>query len=185
MGTLDPIADTETREQSSLSPRIDGFDGKRIGLLSNAKQTAKPLLMTVKSVIEEEYDNVSFDFYEVDALDDLKDKEVQSDIQEWAQSLDAGITAMGDCGSCTKYLVWGTDSIEKAGTPGVGLLTDGFVLDWKSNSADRGRKIRYKVVPIRSEVSDRQRIEDKIDLSTIEDIESEHTRPLTDEEEGK
>lgn len=184
MGLLDPTASAEETEQMPLSPRIDELSTKRIGLVGNGKQSAEPVLNIVEERLREKYDDPDIRYHLVDELNMLKDESVQADIGEWAveNDLDLAITAMGDCGSCTKFLVWATDAVEKVDIPAVGLVDEGFVMDWKSNSIERGRPLRYQIIPVRCEVTDRDRIRENMTMDVIESIEEELTRPLEQSE---
>lgn len=184
MALLDPTAAADEVERKALSPRLDGLSGTRIGLLGNGKQAAEPVLNIVERRLRERYgDDVEVDYYLVDELNLLKDDAELERITDWAAAdIDVGITAIGDCGSCTKFLAWGTDAVEEAGVPAVGLLDQGFVLDWQSNAIEWGRPLRYEVIPVRCEVVDRDRIDRELTADVLDGIEDELTRPLTDEE---
>jgi len=183
MSFLDPTASAEDTEQKPLAERIDSLDGKRIGLVGNGKQAAEPVLNVVEERLREQYDDVSIEYYLVEELNMLKDDSVLEDIGEWsADTVDVAITAMGDCGSCTKFLAWATDSIEANGVPAVGLVEEGFVMDWKSNSIERGRSLRFQVIPVRCEVTDRDRIRGDITGDVLADIADELTRPRDEDE---
>jgi hypothetical protein len=73
-------------------------------------------------------------------------------------------------------------AVEDAGVPSVGLVDEGFVLDWQSNAIEWGRPLRYEVIPVRCEVVDRERIDRELTGEVLDGIEDELTRPLTDEE---
>lgn len=183
MGILDPTASAESTDRKPLAERVDGLSGKRIGLFGNGKQAADPVLDIVGERLRERYDDVAIETYYLDELNLLKDDAVLADIEEWAsEHVDVGIAAMGDCGSCTKFLTWQTDAIEEAGVPAVGLVEEGFVPDWKSNSIERGRSLRYQVIPVRCEVTDRDRIREGLTMDVIEAIEDELTRPRQESE---
>ena len=184
MGLLDPTAKAEETKQEPIAPRVDGLDGTRIGLIGNGKQSAEPVLNIVEERLEEKYDDISIAYYLVEELNMLKDEAVQNDITEWADGrIDVGITAMGDCGSCTKFLVWATDAVEKAGIPAVGLVDEGFVMDWKSNAIERGRPLRYQIIPVRCEVTDRDRIRSNMTMDVIDAIEEELVRTRDETEQ--
>lgn len=183
MGLLDPTASAESVDRMSLAPRVDDVDGLRVGLVGNGKQSAEPVLDVVRERLEERDGDVTIEYYLVDELNMLKDDAVLEQVGEWAaDTVDVAITAMGDCGSCTKFLAWQTDAIEDAGVPAVGLLDEGFVTDWKSNAIERGRSLRYQVIPVRCEVTDRDRIRGNVSADVLEEIERELTRPLDESE---
>lgn len=189
MDFLDPVSEAEESERKPLSTRIDSVEGTRIGLLDNGKPAAGPILEVIENKLRNRYSSVGFDHYALAEFNMLKDQDVLDDIQQWASdnSIDAVISAMGDCGSCTKFLAWGTEHVEKAGVPAVGLIDDGFEMDWKSNSIEKGRPLRYSKIPVRCEVTDVRRIDEELTKPAIDDILDELTRPLGEREllEGK
>lgn len=185
MGLLDPTSAAEKKRVKPLADRIDGIEGKTIGLLGNGKQAAEPVLNVVEETLSEMYTNIAFDYHLVGELNLLKQDSELERIQEWAnEEVDVGITAYGDCGSCTKFLAWGTDAMEEAGVPAVGLLDEGFVLDWKSNAIEWGRPLRYQTTPVRSEETNINRVRRAISEDVIRNIEQSLTQPLSDEERG-
>lgn len=188
MGLLDPTttADYESREIHALAPRIDELDGKRIGLYDNGKMAAEPVLEVLRERLETRYPNSSFHEHAKDAKHAVQDPEELAAVTEWAREaeLDACIGAIGDCGSCTKFLTWGMQAVEEAGVPTVGLVDEGFELDWQTNAIERGWPLRYNTDAVRSEVRDRDLIAERLTPETLEAIADELTRPLTDKERG-
>lgn len=183
MGLLDPTASAESTTQEPLAPRVDTLAGKRIGLVGNGKQAAEPVLNIVEECLRDRYEDCTIEYYLVDELNMLKDEAVQADISAWAaETVDLAITAIGDCGSCTKFLVWATDAVEQENIPAVGLVDEGFVMDWKSNAIERGRPLRYQVIPVRCEITDRDRIRASMTMDVMAEIEEELTRPREDNE---
>lgn len=185
MDIENPTAGRETPSLTPLAPRVGGLDGKRIGLYDNGKMAAEPVLAVLRGKLADAYDDVTFDEFSLSAKHLIQDPENQSAVEEWASGdLDVCIGAIGDCGSCTKYLVWGLQVVEEAGVPSVGLLDEGFVLDWQSNAVERGIPLRYHAGAVRSEVRDHDLIAERLTPGAIEGIEDGLTRPLTDKERG-
>lgn len=182
MGLVTPSPDDDDIEQKPLVPRVDSLAGATIGLYDNGKPAAEPLLTAVQEQLADRYPDATFEWYHVPHLNQIKDDDVQDDVREWAGSIDVGIGAIGDCGSCTKFLAWGVELIEDAGTPGVGLLDEGFELDYQSNAIERGRALRYKKTPVRCETTDLERVRQEVTDEVVDGIEDELTRPLTDKE---
>lgn len=185
MGLIDPTSEADESERKPLSDRVDSLDGKTIGLYDNGKPAAEPLLTAVQEKLAERYPNAKFEWYHVPFLNDIKDEDVQADVVEWAEGVDTAIGAIGDCGSCTKFLAWGVEKIEDAGTPGVGLIDEGFELDYQSNSIERGRPLRYKRTPVRCETTDLERIRQEVTEDVMAGIEDELTRPLAEKERAE
>ncbi|SEH18091.1 hypothetical protein SAMN04487967_3617 [Natronorubrum sediminis] len=181
----DPVADSEEAERKPIAPRLEQIEGTRIGLFDNGKPAAEPLLDVVEERLEEAYPTVTVDRYAVAHLNRIKNEEEMADIEAWAdENLDACIGAIGDCGSCTKYLVYGIEAVERSGTPGVGIVDEGFALDWDTNARDFGRDMRYYTLPAISEVVDRDRFREQITADVLDNILEEVTRPPSPEEQA-
>lgn len=184
MGLVTPESDTDNTEQKPLVPRVGSLAGKHIGLYDNGKPAAVPLLTAVQEKLAQRYPDVTFDWYHVEHLNQIKNDDEQAQVTEWANNIDVGIGAIGDCGSCTKFLAWGVELIEEVETPGVGLIDEGFELDYQSNAIERGRPLRYKKTPVRCETTDLERVRGEITDDVIDGIEDELTRPLNDKEQA-
>lgn len=184
MGMLNPVSDATESERKALAPRVDTLEGKRIGLLDNGKPAAEPILQVVEERLEERHPSSEFEHHAIPEFNMLKDEETLEGIRSWAaaEDLDVVISAMGDCGSCTKFLAWGTEYVEKAGVPAVGLIDEGFEMDWKSNAIEKGRPLRYSKIPVRCEVTDVDRIREDMTADAIDAIADELVRPLDDNE---
>ncbi|WP_336022792.1 UGSC family (seleno)protein [Halobellus salinisoli] len=183
---LGATASGDPSELHALSPRIDELHGKHVGLYDNAKLAAEPVLEVLRERIDELYDDITFSYYSMEHLNYAKDPEKLDEVREWARTedLDACIAAIGDCGSCTKFLVWGVAAIEDAGVPTVGLVDPGFELDYQSNAVERQWPLRYNTKAVRSEVRDKDRIAERLTPEVLESIEAELTRPLSEKEQG-
>ncbi|GGM59817.1 hypothetical protein J2752_001709 [Halarchaeum rubridurum] len=182
MGLVTPSSTGNDTEQKPLTPRVDSLDGKHIGLYDNGKPAAEPLLTAVQEMLAERYPDATFEWYHVEHLNQIKNDEEQAAVTEWAEDVDVAIGAIGDCGSCTKFLTWGIEFIEDAGTPGVGLIDEGFELDYQSNAVERGRPLRYKKTPVRCETTDLERVREEVTDEVLDGIVDELTRPLNDKE---
>lgn len=179
----DPVADSEETERKPIAPRLEQIEGTKIGLFDNGKPAAEPLLDVVEECLEAAYPSVTIDRYAVDHLNRIKNEEEMANIEAWAdEELDACIGAIGDCGSCTKYLVYAIEAVERSGTPGVGIVDEGFTLDWDTNARDFGREMRYYTLPAIAEVLDRDRFREQLTADVLDEILEELTRPLTPEE---
>ncbi|MFB6353324.1 MAG: hypothetical protein ABEJ92_04495 [Halobacteriales archaeon] len=187
MALLDPTGDESATEQQPLAPRLDSLDGARIGLFDNGKLTAEPVLDVVEDRLSAAYPEATFDRYALgkNRVNKAKDADELARVTEWATGLDAGIGAYGDCGSCTKFLAWGVDAIEAADTPAVGLIDEGFELDYQSNAIERGRPLRYAKLPVRSETPELDRVRDQLTDEAVAAIEAELTRPLSADERAE
>jgi len=179
----DPVADTDETDRKPIAPRLDHVEGAHIGLFDNGKPAAEPLLDVVEERLTAEYPSVTTERYAVDHLNRIKSDDEMAAIEAWAdESLDACIGAIGDCGSCTKYLVYGIEAVERSGTPGVGLVDEGFTLDWDTNARDFGRSMRYHTLSAVAEVLDRDRFREQLTADVLDEMLAGLTRPPTNEE---
>ena len=182
MGLITPGSESNDTDQEPLVARVDSLEGKTIGLYDNGKPAAEPLLTAVQEKLEARYPEASFSWYHVEHLNQIKNDDEQEAVRAWAEEVDTAIGAIGDCGSCTKFLAWGVELIEEAGTPGVGLIDEGFELDYQSNAIERGRALRYKKTPVRCETTDLERVREEVSEEVVDGIVDELTRPLSDKE---
>lgn len=185
MGLITPSSADNDTEQKPLVPRVDSLEGKRIGLYDNGKPAAEPLLTAVQEKLTERYPDATFEWYHVEHLNQIKNDDEQESVVDWAENVDTAIGAIGDCGSCTKFLAWGIELVEDAGTPGVGLIDEGFELDYQSNAVERGRPLRYKKTPVRCETTDLERVREEVSEEVVDGIVEELTRPLNDKERAE
>ncbi|WP_265112109.1 UGSC family (seleno)protein [Halosolutus halophilus] len=182
---FDPVAETEDVGQKPISPRLESLENARIGLFDNGKPAAEPALAVIGERLQDRYPDVEIVTYAVEHLNRLKNDDVLDQIGSWADDeTDACIGAIGDCGSCTKFLVYGVNAIERSGTPAVGLIDSGFALDWEMNSRDLGRPLRQHSVPEYSEVTDIERVRERITDEDIDELVARLTTPRTEEELG-
>ena len=176
----DPVADADETDRTSIAPRLEGVEDATIGLFDNGKPAAEPLLDVLEERLAESYPGVTVERYAVDHLNRIKNEAEMAAIEAWAdEELDACIGAIGDCGSCTKYLVYGIEAVERSATPGVGLVDEGFTLDWDTNARDFGRQLRYYTLTEVAEVLDRDRFRAQLTADVLDEILDELTRPPT------
>lgn len=186
MDIEDPTSALGEPSIDPLAPRVDGLDGLRIGLYDNGKMAAEPVLHVLRGKLADRYEDVTFATFALQAKHEIHDHENQVRVREWARSgLDVCIGAIGDCGSCTKYLTWGIQILEEEGVPSVGLVDAGFELDWQTNAVERGMPLRYTTTAVRSEVRDHEQIASRLTPGALDDIEAELTRPRTAREMGQ
>lgn len=171
-----PVADTPQVADKMLAEPIGDLSDKRLGLLWNARKSAKVYLEVVEERMKEKYPGLETTYYHVDTLIDLTRDDVLDDISRWAETeTDACVTAMAECGSCTKFLTYGTNAIEETGTPAVGLVKSGFQYDWITNSKDHGRPLRFYLIDEGENLIDKDRIRDHMTREAIDDIEHQIT----------
>ena len=83
---------------ANFSPRIDSFDGKRIGLLWNSKPNGDSYLNRVAELLSQRFPSSKvIKFYETHAAETANpDKKSEAALDIIAQNADVVITAQGD-----------------------------------------------------------------------------------------
>jgi len=81
-----------------FAPRIDSFDGKRVGLLWNGKRNGDFYLNRVADLLEKKYTGINvIKFWEVDPKETAHpDKKSDAALDRMANSADVVIAAQGD-----------------------------------------------------------------------------------------
>ncbi|MFC6719841.1 hypothetical protein ACFQGT_18665 [Natrialbaceae archaeon GCM10025810] len=182
---FDPVAKAEDVGRKPISSRLKSLENARIGLFNNGKPTAEPALAVISERLQDRYPDVEIVTYTVEHLNRLKNDDELDRIKSWANTeTDACIGAIGDCGSCTKFLVYGVNAIEQSETPAVGLIDSGFALDWESNSRDLGRPLRQHSIPEVSEVTDIERVREQITDEDVDELVAQLTASRTAAERG-
>lgn len=111
---LNPLAETEI-ETVALNPIQDSLG--RISLLDNTKPGADIILSTIQENLE------SYDFVNAEkpAGASASPEEIDS-----AADADLCILALGDCGSCTTWVILDALKLEKRGVPTICICSDEF-----------------------------------------------------------
>jgi hypothetical protein len=95
---LGPWAEADPIPGRGITPRLRVIAGKKIGLLTNAKRAARPILAVVERRLKERFPTVEISWYftqfavgpaEVDTQN--KDK-----FEDWLKGVDAVVAAVGD-----------------------------------------------------------------------------------------
>jgi len=119
---LDPTGGAGGAGDATLSPRPTSLAGLRIGLLDNTKVNGALLLDRIAEHLEGEgigeVSRYVKDYFGTPAADEL--------VQRIAGEVDAVITAVGDCGSCSAATVADGIALERAGVPAVSICSDSF-----------------------------------------------------------
>ncbi len=184
MDLTDPTTSSESSNVRPLAERIDSIEGNTIGLYDNGKMAAEPVLEVYREKLEARHDDLEIREHHFSHKQKITSPEGVERVKAWAENLDACVGAIGDCGSCTKFLTWGMIALEEEGVPTVGLVDEGFVLDYQSNALERGMPLRYNDQAVRSEIRDHEKIAARLTPEVMADIEAELTRPLTPKERG-
>jgi hypothetical protein len=112
---LNPLADIDS-EDLTLNPLPDDFES--VSLVDNTKPGADIIL----SIIRKELGNREFLSIKMPAGAPATTAQILK-----ASSSDIAIMALGDCGSCTSWVVLDALRIEKEGTPTIIICSDLFI----------------------------------------------------------
>ncbi len=94
---LSPWADVDPVPLKGISPRVASLAGKKIGLLSNRKPAAGPILAVVEKKLKERYPTVETSWYEALKISVPQvETEGKAAFEKWVENSDAIITAVGD-----------------------------------------------------------------------------------------
>lgn len=105
------------------APRVASLHGKRVGLLINTKQNARPFLEEVGRLLEARYDVTLTRRTKVN----FAVPEPEDIIKELAAENDVVITGVGDCGSCSAAAAADGVVLEAAGVPVAAIITESFI----------------------------------------------------------
>ncbi len=94
---LSPWADVDPIPLRGISPRIETFTGKKIGLFVNPKRAAMPIAESIESRLKAMYPGVQTTIYHsVGAnVNEIETKNKEK-FTAWAKGLDAAIAVVGD-----------------------------------------------------------------------------------------
>ncbi len=120
---LSPWAEADVSEQVGLSPRLETFSGKTIGLFANFKGHSELVLDSIAQGISKKYSDVSFTkyIYPVETMEIMHDEAYADSFKSWVLECDAVIAGYGDDGSSTMYHGMNTAAIERMGVPAVSI----------------------------------------------------------------
>ena len=114
-----PVASAEFRD-IGLARR---GEVRTLGFLWNDKPNGDILLRTLERLLKEELGVSNTIFRKKPFASSSAPEDV---IEELSGKSDLVILAVGDCGSCTSWLIHDAVELEKRGTPTVSILTDEF-----------------------------------------------------------
>jgi hypothetical protein len=134
---LDPTGTVTTsaaKPAAPKAPRSASLAGKRVGLLINTKQNARPFLEEVGRLLTERYG--------VTVTKRTKTNfavpEPEDIIKELAAENDVVVTGVGDCGSCSAAAAADGVVLEAAGLPTAVIVTESFRATADAMAALRG-----------------------------------------------
>src|SRR6201987_6307695 len=123
---LDPTGTVTTSAAKPAAPRAPrpaSLQGKRVGLLINTKQNARPFLDEVGRLLEDRYGVTLTKRTKVN----FAVPEPENVIKELIADSDVVITGVGDCGSCSAAATADRVVLEAGGGPGGPVITQAFI----------------------------------------------------------
>jgi hypothetical protein len=121
---LDPTGTTakSTAKSAPRASRPASLRGKRVGLLINTKQNARPFLQEVGRLLQEKYGVTLTERTKVN----FAVPEPEEVVKDLAAEADVIVTGVGDCGSCSAAAAADGVVFEAAGLPVAVIVTDSF-----------------------------------------------------------
>jgi len=121
---LDPTGTTakSTAKSAPRASRPASLRGKRVGLLINTKQNARPFVQEVGRLLQEKYGVTLTERTKVN----FAVPEPEDVVKELAAAADVIVTGVGDCGSCSAAAAADGVVFEAAGLPVAVIVTDSF-----------------------------------------------------------
>lgn len=172
---LDPTADKLGATETPLAPRLDTFDGKVLGLLSNSKPNAENALYAAANKIKEKYPTLEIRLYPGSIRFEAEL------LKQAIEESDALLGCAADCGACTSWLIHDGVQAEKAGKPQVTIVARGFEHDAETSAKVFGVPgVQYVVVPRVFTALTKEQAE-----AQVEPLVDEIIRLLTTQPEGQ
>ncbi|HTY82306.1 MAG TPA: hypothetical protein VMB24_05945 [Dehalococcoidales bacterium] len=94
---LSPWAEADPVPLHGLSPRIDGLNGKKIGLLQNSKRAAPRILGVTERLLKEKFPGIQLSKFQAHSfsVSSLEPKRI-GEFEKWLKRVDAVIAAVAD-----------------------------------------------------------------------------------------
>lgn len=94
---LSPWADVDPMPLKGITPRSTSLDGKKIGLFSNRKPAAGPILTAVERKLKERFPSIQTSWHESLKISVPQiETEAKEKFIEWVKQSDGIVTAVGD-----------------------------------------------------------------------------------------
>lgn len=94
---LSPWSDIDPIPLKSPAPRLDGLDGKKIGLFANHKRAARPMLEVARNWLQKNYPDADLDLY-IGTETNIPElwTRGKEKFQQWIDDVDGVVLAVGD-----------------------------------------------------------------------------------------
>ena len=109
---------------TAIAARPRGLEGKRLGILDNAKWNANKLLRGAAAALGGDIAFATVNYYVKQSFSKDAAPEL---LEKIAAENDLVLTAIGDCGSCTSACVRDAIQLERKGIPTAVIITTEFV----------------------------------------------------------
>jgi len=93
---LNPWADVDPLPLRSISPRLSDLNNKTIGLFTNHKVAASPILDKVEEQLKKRFPTLKFSRFHRQANVPIIETREKDKFEEWLRGVDAIINAVGD-----------------------------------------------------------------------------------------
>ncbi len=144
---LSPWAEVDSFTLRGLAPRLDTLEGRTIGLFCNNKRAAPLILESVERVLKEQFPSVRTSWFHLQEFGvSFMEPEKKKWFDDWVNSVDAVIAAVGDSGAATRCSVRDIIDIESCGKPATLFINEYFFNVARSAAALSGMPF-VRVVP--------------------------------------
>jgi hypothetical protein len=137
MATYSVYRPTVTRSfaaASALSDRPPTLEGKRIGMLWNAKTNADVYLQRLQERLHEQYDAAEFVWHTKQKASEPISPEGMVELAK----CDVVLTAYGDCGSCSSWTIHDAVTFEQEKIPTVAVVSEPFAFKSRAEASALG-----------------------------------------------
>ena len=94
---LSPWAEADPIPLHGISPRLDGLEGKKIGLLCNNKRAAPLILDAAERILKEKYPTCETSWFRARTFSvSSLEADRKEEFDDWIKGLDAIVAAVGD-----------------------------------------------------------------------------------------
>jgi hypothetical protein len=93
---LSPWADADPVPPKGISSRMDGLEGKTIGLFRNSKRAAPLILKTLQDRLSRKYPTIKFSNFTFMPNDNVIESEDKAKFEAWLREVDGIVFAYGD-----------------------------------------------------------------------------------------
>jgi hypothetical protein len=96
---LSPWSEVDPLPVRGLSPRLEGLNGKKIGLAFNFKTASRPILSVVERKLKERFPTCKTSWFNILSRNEKSPSDMklaEAEFVEWIKEVDAVITAVGD-----------------------------------------------------------------------------------------